>query len=767
MKTLDLSQVFTWLCAIVLAVLTLAPLKANDEEVSFYIVCPADQWVTCEDEIWDLSIYGNAYYHDYSGDHDAGEPVNSWNLNSCNVGYIYRTWTVEDYNWNQHSCTQVIHVQSTGNFTGSDITWPMQDLDLEGCYPDTHPSSLPEGYGYPEYPYEACSMVAHSYSDQIFNISGQCKKLIRKWTVIDWCQYNPNSGSNYGIWTYWQVIKLSQSDVPDVVCLDDVTVSSYNCNDAYVELPDLVVPDNSCGGSYMINNNSPYADDFGANASGVYPIGTTHVKYTVVYGCGQKKTCTFKVTVSDDKGPTVYCLAHVAVPLMGMDTNDDGINDEGMVEIWASDLDFGSTGACGHEIVSYSFSEDPEDTHYTFTCDHLGENAVNMWVTDEAGNQAYCTVIVEIQNNGAQIEPCVRTVPEIGDDEDEDEEDETETLSEFRVSGTVLDQFNSPVMEAAVYATHLTVDTVISVTIDTIIEITLDSFINNSGFLVVHQIHDSIFVETIDTSIVSETHEVFNMSEEDGLYSLDELPADTELILFGEKASYEDNRITKDDILFLLDYLMGNEEINSPYILMAADTDDNGKVDFTDVMNLIAKVMDDTPLPTENPWIVFDSGHEFENEEDPFSTEIFTEYTIQGEEDSEMTKNFMAIYKGDVVHEDLLNLANIQEIEDEVLTHDEVPIEVRDFIEEFETTQLLAYPNPFDQIVAFEFNSNKNQNASLRLINALGETIYTEQKLVTKGINNWSVEGLESNTGIILYEIQLGKKKLSGKLIKE
>jgi len=110
----------------------------------FSIHCPYDVTVSCTDEIWDLSIYGNANYHDYTGWHDAGTPVEHYYLNSCNSGYITRTWTVEDYNWNLHTCTQTITVSGGSNpFGYDDIWWPHNYIELEGCNPSTHPSHMP------------------------------------------------------------------------------------------------------------------------------------------------------------------------------------------------------------------------------------------------------------------------------------------------------------------------------------------------------------------------------------------------------------------------------------------------------------------------------------------------------------------------------------------------------------------------------------------------------------------------------------------------
>ena len=101
-----------------------------DTESSFTLYCPDNVTVSCDEEIWDLTIYGNATYY-YGGNwYDAGTPTVSYNLNSCNVGYIVRTWSVEDYNWNIQTCSQVITVTGGYNsFNESNITWPQENIN--------------------------------------------------------------------------------------------------------------------------------------------------------------------------------------------------------------------------------------------------------------------------------------------------------------------------------------------------------------------------------------------------------------------------------------------------------------------------------------------------------------------------------------------------------------------------------------------------------------------------------------------------------------
>ena len=132
------------------------------EAQALQIFCPGDQWVSCTDELWDLSNYPNATYHDYDGYHDAGTPTVTYYLNMCNIGTIERTWTVYAYGTSV-SCTQTFYVEG-GSFGYNDITWPTSGLVLDGCNPDTDPDHLPYGYGKPTYnTYNNCAMIAVNY----------------------------------------------------------------------------------------------------------------------------------------------------------------------------------------------------------------------------------------------------------------------------------------------------------------------------------------------------------------------------------------------------------------------------------------------------------------------------------------------------------------------------------------------------------------------------------------------------------------------------
>lgn len=63
---------------------------------------------------------------------------------------------------------------------------------VQGCGNPTAAQFLPAALGSPVLSDGACSLVGAQYEDQSFSFnnptSPACFKILRKWTVIDWCQ---------------------------------------------------------------------------------------------------------------------------------------------------------------------------------------------------------------------------------------------------------------------------------------------------------------------------------------------------------------------------------------------------------------------------------------------------------------------------------------------------------------------------------------------------------------------------------------------------
>ena len=329
--------------------------------------------------------------------------------NACGVGIIKRKFYVETGWWSDW-CYQTITVKDY-SYGGFNINWP-PDYAVDGCQygpDDVDPDELPPPYnkptinGYGGYG-SSCSLIGYAHEDLVFTFSeGACYKILRTWTVIDWCKYQPNNPWSQGIWTHVQVVKLFNHNPPVFVdgC-SDIVVDGYepNCSGRFFQQPhieDDCTPTELLKWDYKIDlwNDGTYDISYASTGQPtvdkILPNGWHKILWNISDQCGNYTTCQYKVHVHDKKAPTPVCyygLSTVVMPLGGM------------VTIWAKDFNVSSQDNCTPQYkLKYSFTSNPFDASRTFTCDDLGTNPVQIWVFDEYGNSDYCTTFINVNDN--------------------------------------------------------------------------------------------------------------------------------------------------------------------------------------------------------------------------------------------------------------------------------------------------------------------------------------------------------------------------------
>ncbi len=337
------------------------------------------------------------------------------NRTQCNTGTIVRTWVAQDGNGTD-TCRQTIYFTNYNPYNFDSIWWP-KDTTLYTCL---DPSTLtPEALNSkPDLHGEGkCDLLGISFEDHLFRIvqgGDACYKIIRKWKVIDWCQFvYTQSGVSYPFASREQIIKIHNLIDPtlNAIPTQDTTVCTLDsCTSGYISLratgADDCTPGAELAWEYHIDafNNGTYdivKTGVGntIDASGRYPLGTHKIKYVFEDRCGNKTAEERLFTIVNCKAPTPYCINGVAIDLMPIDTNRDGKIDWGMIQVWASDVDQGSYGACRNPVV-LSFSSDTSNKSKIFDCTTLGQQTVTLWVTDRlTGQQAFCRTFIDVQDN--------------------------------------------------------------------------------------------------------------------------------------------------------------------------------------------------------------------------------------------------------------------------------------------------------------------------------------------------------------------------------
>jgi len=336
-------------------------------------------------------------------------------VNTCGEGTITRTWTASDSNGSV-SCDQTITVNHVNDW---EIDFPADETlecvagqdELDG-----------EDFGEPNVYEDDCELIAISSEDQVFSVvPDACYKVIRTWTAINWCVYDGDNANDDtlvdaatrryedggdGIVTYIQTIKVQDDVAPAIsvpstqeYCIDGATDTDGDC-DRNIELPEAVVTD--CSDDVTVTY-TVVGLGTGRNYTNVAP-GTYEVTVTAIDNCGNQSTITYDVVVRDCKLPTPYCVAGLVVELMPIDEDGDGVNEGGMVEIWANDFNAGSFDNCTAQedlVFTATIGTDDFDaatTNLVFDCDNVGSNGVYIYVTDEAGNTDYCLTTVNIES---------------------------------------------------------------------------------------------------------------------------------------------------------------------------------------------------------------------------------------------------------------------------------------------------------------------------------------------------------------------------------
>ncbi len=638
------------------------------------VVCPEYYgYISC-DNIDPDAYYGSPIWDlDYCSPYDKIDSTTTTKLNNCGTGSLTKTWTITYKDNKKRSCTLVVDVVNDDPFSVSDIRWPTSPISIVGCG-DADTSPTKDGTGEPDISADdACSMVAATYTDRVFDVvQGACYKILRDWTVIDWCQYDENYPSGDGIWRYTQVIKVYDTEEPVFTSgcgYEEVPAYNTDCSGdvEIIARADDCTPADELVWEYKVYNanNDLYAYGYDSifKRNNVL-VGRYKIHWTVEDKCGNFSECDMSLAVKDAKKPTPLCYSEITTVVMPS-------TDPKMVTVNARDFDRGSDDYCNRGAscgdcdteLKFSFSgTNPNDSTRTFTDADVGIQHLEMWVWDRAGNRDFCNVTLHVQDNA--------------------------TGTSQMVAGTVKTEDDKNVSSA-------------SVTVEDM------------------DLHETVGANT----------------DANGLYQV-EVQSNSNYEVTADKDDNYLNGLTTLDIVLIQKHILGIKKIKSPYKLLAADVNMDGKLTSTDVLEIRKLILGKTKkFAKSRSWSFVNAGFEFDDEKQPWNDSDNGLYSIYLNNLSENTleNNFIGIKMGDINNTVQLDATSelLQPRGVKSLTMDNVSFSKGQEIE------VPVYSSDFDNVNGFQMSLTANSDVL--------ELVALESGAIKVSNNNYLIVGNNVN----------------------
>jgi len=330
---------------------------------------------------------------------------------------IIREYVATDASGNVSDvCLQTISI------TRTEVDFPANDFEIDcAAYAANNGLTEPTNTGFPAgVDSEPCN-YAYDYADQTLTSCGDNFKIVRTWTVLDWCTGNLVTIDADGDDNV-QIIKIVDTDGPSIDGADvDLSANVAGAHPQPCTSQDFIamptVTDN-CNDVVSVRIYTPagevnYITSGGVIVGGTVPapgleIGTYQGNYQAEDACGNITNSPFTITVTDDIAPVTVCDQITDVTL----------SSDGYATVYAATFDDGSHDNCGIESMAVRRMTDncaiAGNTSFgpsvTFCCADIAASPIMVvfQVTDYAGNTNECMVEVFVED---KIAPITLTCP--------------------------------------------------------------------------------------------------------------------------------------------------------------------------------------------------------------------------------------------------------------------------------------------------------------------------------------------------------------------
>ncbi|MBK8956284.1 MAG: HYR domain-containing protein [Saprospiraceae bacterium] len=338
-------------------------------------VCPDPIVLSCWQDYTDLDLTGRYYVISSCLDSIESSYQDLVQIDSCKNGDIRRRFYITYPDGTvDSSCIQVITLLNNYRFDEADIIWP-NDTIIPACV-SRDPGQLQSE---PEIPMDTCGSVYFSYTDLNIEFDPDSCELLKR----VWFAYSACTGETANDTQHILLISLAHSKLSGP---RDTTLGNGSgvCS-RFITLQAATL--SGCNTFATITNSF---NNGGANASGVYPVGTTEVIFTAEDSCGVLRDTT-TVIVVDLENPATVCR----ILFLNMNSNDSiKLTSRGLLD------DYHDNCTASDDLLIAFSSSNFNDTCRYITCADLQTIPdtffFTVFVKDSAGNIGSCIARVHV-----------------------------------------------------------------------------------------------------------------------------------------------------------------------------------------------------------------------------------------------------------------------------------------------------------------------------------------------------------------------------------
>ncbi|MEL6123706.1 MAG: dockerin type I domain-containing protein, partial [Bacteroidota bacterium] len=603
------------------------------------------------DVIWGICRTGELTYVDVE------------DFDGCGEGRIIRQWLIDGV----ERCQQTIIVNAAKPFDPLNIKWPphYDDEIVSGFRRECEGDSIVyeadqvamsqsftcagDAIDAPVWCQSTCSLLAVSHDDQEVEADGSCRKIIRKWTIIDWCSYRPNGND-------------ADEDIESFIAIDDQWLD----------------------GDYPAGLQSGDDCELCDKPSG--DIGTTYFRYEGKVDVDGFYNFQQIIKIEDDTAPEVDAPSFFDVQIItGAQSKGDDFDDcvgEDVVTAEAIEL-------CGDLItdsdrLSWLIEVIDDEGTVLRTRTTTGATAtmntqqgtindlhlIKWYVTDGCGNEGRAETIVRFVDQKAPTPVCVRDISTSTMNTDgsatiwaEDFDiGSYDNCSLVKVFFKDEDGFSTPSLsfncDDIPNGMNTTKEIMMFVADDQgnedfcFVTLSIDDNDNVCADTTVAAASIAGVVSTYKGDRVENARVRLNLgaetyTDDDGRYAFRDMEMLNSYRLISEKNDDPLNGVSTLDLVMIQRHILGSQRFDDPYQIIAGDVSGDTRISSIDLVQLRGLLLGRfTSFPSNQSWRFLSPEQDWDNPLSPFPFEenLFIE-ELDGDRQGQ---NFIGVKIGDV-----------------------------------------------------------------------------------------------------------------------